>query len=198
MSKYVFGNRRGFTLIEVIVVAAIIAILAGILVPMIFNQIDESKVARATADVKTIQSAILLFHKDTGEWPNRDGAATRNGTIMQTGGSMPLGPGGGALVGWDTNSTVVMDDIFVTNGPANAGWFPVKSSTSPGWGGPYGTAFTADPWGKSYVVNVKDFGTSGARIFIISAGADGNLDTQLPGDTAVNANDIGTILNVVN
>ena len=60
------GNR-GFTLIEVIVVAAIIAILAGILVPMIFNQIDEAKKTRAQADCKTISTAILMFRKDTAK-----------------------------------------------------------------------------------------------------------------------------------
>ena len=63
-------GQRGFTLIEVIVVASIIAILAGILVPMIFNQIDEAKIARAQADCKSISTAILLFRKDLGKWPN--------------------------------------------------------------------------------------------------------------------------------
>nr|MDA8412260.1 prepilin-type N-terminal cleavage/methylation domain-containing protein [Desulfobacteraceae bacterium] len=62
-------RNRGFTLIEVIVVAAIIAILAGILVPMIFRQIDEAKISRAEADCKSISTAVLLFRKDTGKWP---------------------------------------------------------------------------------------------------------------------------------
>ncbi|MBL0226806.1 MAG: hypothetical protein IPQ16_14920 [Geobacteraceae bacterium] len=54
-------------MIEVIVVAAIIAILAGILAPMIFNQIDEAKKTRALADCKTISNAVMLFRKETRE-----------------------------------------------------------------------------------------------------------------------------------
>ncbi|HBA73107.1 MAG: hypothetical protein A2X82_18040 [Geobacteraceae bacterium GWC2_55_20] len=191
--------NQGFTLIEVIVVAAIIAILAGVLVPMIFNQIDESKVTRALGDVKAIQSSVLAFRKDTGLWPKRDSATTDAATILQSAGNMPLGPGGGAVVGWDVTTPVSMNDLLVTNGPANAGWYTPKSgATSVGWNGPYGTDFPADPWGNMYVINVNDFGTSGVRVFIVSAGADGNLDTELPGDTAVHSNDIGVVLNLAN
>jgi prepilin-type N-terminal cleavage/methylation domain-containing protein len=79
------GNR-GFTLIEVIVVAAIIAILAGILVPMIFNQIDEAKLTRAEGDCKTISTAILMFRKETGKWPYyRPGDCTQTYLTLQSG-----------------------------------------------------------------------------------------------------------------
>ena len=62
------GNA-GFTLIEVIVVAGIIAILAGILVPMILKEIDESRITRAAADTKSISTAMMVFKKDTAQWP---------------------------------------------------------------------------------------------------------------------------------
>lgn len=183
-------NKRGFTLIEVIVVAAIIAILAGILVPMIFNQIDESKVSRAQGDVKGIQAAMLAFRKDVGKFPKMDTATTEAGTILVSTGTLPtLG------VGWDSTTQLSMNDHLVTNGPANALWYPVGSATTVGWKGPYGTAFPEDPWGKAYVVNIKNIGTAQARIFILSAGADGVLDTEIL-DTAINGNDIGVIINV--
>lgn len=193
-----FNGKRGFTLIEVIVVAGIIAILAGILVPLIFNQIDEAKVTRAKAEVKSIQAALLAFRKDTGEWPQRDSATTKAGTVLYSAGNDPKGPAGGALVGWDLTTPILLDDALVTNGPANAGWYTPGTTNTPGWKGPYGAGFPADPWGNRYMINIKDFGTQGARIFIVSAGPDGNLDTEVPGDMDVHGKDVGIVMTVAN
>ena len=44
--EHLIKDRRGFTLIEVIVVIAIVAILASILTPTITKNIDDSKRAR--------------------------------------------------------------------------------------------------------------------------------------------------------
>ena len=59
----------GFTLIEMVIVVAIVALLAGILVPVAFNQVDDAEKARAMADVRQISSALMLFRQDTGQWP---------------------------------------------------------------------------------------------------------------------------------
>ncbi|MDA3872723.1 MAG: prepilin-type N-terminal cleavage/methylation domain-containing protein [Kiritimatiellae bacterium] len=62
-------SRRGFTLIEMLVVIAIIAILAGFLFPAISKGILTAKRNRAGAEAKAIASAIELFYKDYGYLP---------------------------------------------------------------------------------------------------------------------------------
>src|SRR2546429_593568 len=60
---------RGFTLIEMAIVLAIISILAAILTPVVLNYVDQARIVRATADVKTIADAIRLYQRDTARFP---------------------------------------------------------------------------------------------------------------------------------
>lgn len=54
MKKFSKLRTEGFTLIEVIVVIAVVAILAAILTPQIVKNISESKIARAKKDRKSV------------------------------------------------------------------------------------------------------------------------------------------------
>jgi type II secretion system protein G len=61
--------RRGFTLIELVVVISILAILSGVLVPRVTNHMKSARDARRLADIKTIRTAIEQYHADKGSYP---------------------------------------------------------------------------------------------------------------------------------
>jgi prepilin-type N-terminal cleavage/methylation domain-containing protein len=61
--------RMGFTLIELLIVVAIIGILAAIAVPNFLNAQVRAKVARSTADEKTMEQAILQYSLDYNDNP---------------------------------------------------------------------------------------------------------------------------------
>jgi len=63
---------RGFTLIEVLVVVAILGILAAIVVPQIMDRPDEAKRVAAKADIGAIVQALKLYRLDNGTYPTTD------------------------------------------------------------------------------------------------------------------------------
>jgi len=65
-------RETGFTLIEVLVVVAILGILAAIVVPRIMDRPDEAKRFAAKADVGAIVQALKLYRLDNGFYPSTD------------------------------------------------------------------------------------------------------------------------------
>lgn len=63
-------TKRAFTLIELLIVVAIIAILAAIAVPNFLEAQVRSKVARAKADMRTLATGIEQYHVDYGGYPD--------------------------------------------------------------------------------------------------------------------------------
>lgn len=64
-------NQKGFTLLEVLMVVAIIAILAGIVIIAINpnKQLGDTRNAQRQADVTTILNAVYQYSLDTGSLP---------------------------------------------------------------------------------------------------------------------------------
>ncbi len=65
-------TARGFTLIEVLVVVAILAILAAIVVPRVMDRPDEARRVAAKADIGAIVQALKLYRLDNGFYPSTD------------------------------------------------------------------------------------------------------------------------------
>jgi general secretion pathway protein G len=66
------GRQNAFTLIEVLVVVAILGILAAIVVPRIMDRPDEAKRVAAKADIGAIVQALKLYRLDNGFYPSTD------------------------------------------------------------------------------------------------------------------------------
>ncbi len=64
------SHQRGFTLLEIMVVVAIIAILSTVVVLNLVGKVDEAAVARAKSDIQTLTSALQLYKMDNFTYPS--------------------------------------------------------------------------------------------------------------------------------
>lgn len=63
-------RRRGFTLIELMVVMSIIALLLTIALPRYFNSVERAREATLRQSLAVMRDAIDKFHADHGRYPN--------------------------------------------------------------------------------------------------------------------------------
>lgn len=85
-------KRKGFTLIELMVVIAIIAVLAAIMAPQIFRQVAKGRVGAAEGFYNTVKISGTSYFSDNSVWPTSCTQLTCN---TSTGGALGVGTYGG-------------------------------------------------------------------------------------------------------
>ena len=98
------SGEQGFTLVEMLVVIAIIGLIMGLIGPRVLNYLSESKVKAAKIQMQSFASALDLFNLDAGRYPSSSegldalvhrspGVAAWNGPYLK-GGNVPMDPWG--------------------------------------------------------------------------------------------------------
>ncbi|MGB3456451.1 MAG: type II secretion system major pseudopilin GspG [Litorimonas sp.] len=106
------GRRKtdpeaGYSLLEILVVLAIIAILVTLVAPRLFSQVDRSKVTGAQAQARSLRLALDSYRLDIGRYPTQeqglsvlvqapDGSPNWFGPYLD--GEIPLDPWGNSYV----------------------------------------------------------------------------------------------------
>ncbi|HWZ41116.1 MAG TPA: type II secretion system major pseudopilin GspG [Bradyrhizobium sp.] len=127
--------EAGFTLVEMLVVIAIIGLIMGLVGPRVLGFLGESKVKTARIQIESFSSSLDLFYLDVGRYPTageglealvqRPGNADIwNGPYLKTG-AVPTDPWG---------------HTYVYRAPAERGPYQILSLGSDGQEGGTGTA----------------------------------------------------------
>ena len=106
-----FRNRKGFTLVEIMIVVAIIGLLAAIAIPNFANARITAARNACRANLRQIQGAIVAYQVDTGSDP---ASANITGAYVRSWPREPLN-GNYSIAGTGANCNITCDQSASPN-----------------------------------------------------------------------------------
>ncbi len=168
------GRTRGFTLTEILAAVAILAVLAGIAVPVTARVVRAGRISATKQEMAGLARALRAYGEDYGHSPER-----------ALWGRFPPECAGAGAYG-SVLGRELEEDV------AGAGW---DMAYRKGWNGPYvqgeneaadasGTGVAAvvrsyqvDAWGRYYLYRNEASGLTARTVTLTSGGPDRNLAT---------------------
>ena len=202
-------RQRGFTLIEVVVVLAVIGALSAAIAPMAFSYLADAKKTQARNDANQIAGAIGKFLQATGVPPYKNTTSADKIPAKEAAdfdclyGSQGVGftsaEDSTAGASWTTCYTAsatkdTIENHLIVNAPAGNAAKLYKITGKTAWKGPYLPSVPSDPWDKPYLVNINKVDPAAATpkaAWVISAGPNGTLETAFSQDAGAAISPIG-------
>lgn len=189
------NKQRGFTLVEAAVAIGVVAILSGIIIPLVLKNIRDAQIARAKNDLHVIAAALASEIRDTGGRP-RAGNGVANGptgaadAYWFSGGRLPTvnahAANGVVALPNANNTPQTFENLLAIPpaAPANV-MFGLPAAAAGAhvlaYRGPYlgvDMAEKSDPWGNAYLlIGYNAHGeASGGPLYLVSAGPLGTIN----------------------
>jgi prepilin-type N-terminal cleavage/methylation domain-containing protein len=118
-------RSRGFTLIELMIVVAIIGILAAIAIPKFADLIRKSQEGAGKGDLGAIRGSLAIYYGEMeGQYPSALGSLTMGGKYIS---KIP----GSRTPNYHADSTAVNEGSGVVAPTDDGGWFYNMNASSP-------------------------------------------------------------------
>ena len=197
-------TNAGFSLIEMLVVLAVVGALLATIAPAAFTFINDSRTKQAQNDANQIATAVGKFMQDTALLPYKNITTTPKVNAKQMGDFDCLYGGTNTTtvttafdgttsptLQWTSGSGVqcqnasatrdTIENHLITNTPLGNTMKAYATTGKNAWRGPYLPSVAPDPWSNSYLINVGKGDPSVATkkaVFVISAGPNCRFETS--------------------